>query len=239
VKRSALDAQGALDGTPFAAAAVRGETTMSALDAETTKATPGAVQRRRRSPSTTIDPVPEQRLLRHEAHVRGLAIWVVLAALTVTLFGAYMTLLATLAVTQGAPLVLAIIPTAIVGLGIGQAFSGVGLWRYEGWARGTVLALLGSVVVVEALYGLRLASVALAVKVGVDLAFTAPIAWALHARAGRQVFAVSYRRLLQRDRSAVVAWWRSPFFWAPIALGALAFVLAAALVVRAILAAAR
>lgn len=209
---------------------------MSALEAKTPATTKAPrIPRRRRAPaSTAIDPLPEQRLLRHEAHLRGLAIWVVVAGLTVTLFGAYTALVAALALMAGAPVLLVIIPSAIVALGIGQAFSGVGLWRYQGWARGTVLALLGSIIVVEALYGLRIGSTAVAVKVGIDLAFVAPIAWALHARAGRQVFALGYQRVVKREMTATVAWWWSPFFWGPIALGTLGFILAVAFIVHAL-----
>jgi hypothetical protein len=142
----------------------------------------------RRTPAAPRD-------LRHEAHVRAIALWWFIVAAPFPLL--FLSICRNLDGRNGASAFFVFVLGFVLCAGVTALFSGlgVGLWRRREWARiGTMLVtgLIGTSVL------------------------TAPwvvgVLWALYGEAGARLFSAEY----SSETDERVAWWDSPFFYLPI-----------------------
>jgi hypothetical protein len=184
------------------------------------------VQRRSRvasPPSSGEKAVEFARNLGAESHVRAIALWVVLSGVLGLVALLFLALLFG-PVIQRLPGGFASLPAFLavaVGLLGSQLVVGLGLWRLEDWAAGSMMGLC-ALWALYSLYnfaagGYHGGGFALLVLAG-QLGWHGLVAFMLYSN--QELFAPSYRRLVARS-SASTPFRASPFFWVPFGIVAL------------------
>ena len=172
-----------------------------------------------RSPSRVAD---GERDLAGESHVRAFSAWLTLVSLLLLGVVALAALGAGAAGQAEAGGALLVLVVPIFGTSL---ILGWGLWRFRGWARwGGAVAL---VLFLLLAWG-RLLTKASGLALAGGLIPTVYYGGLLHVLITRgHLFTPGYRRVVQRARRSA-PFWTSPFFWIPLVMLGLTFVVAAA-----------
>lgn len=172
-----------------------------------------------RNPSRVAD---GERDLAGESHVRAFSAWLTLVSLLLLGVVALAALGAGAAGQAEAGGALLVLVVPIFGTSL---ILGWGLWRFRGWARwGGAVAL---VLFLLLAWG-RLLTKASGLALAGGLIPTVYYGGLLHVLITRgHLFTPGYRRVVQRARRSA-PFWTSPFFWIPLAMLGLTFVVAAA-----------
>ncbi len=166
-------------------------------------------------------PPMTQRDLTHERHLRALAFWNILFGGLILVGGICGMAGFGFAASGGAgPMAAAMGVLLVVNLVLGGGMFAVGycLWKYQGWARWTMIFLC-ALNVLRSLRGLGHSAGVFELLFW--LAWAGAVLWALVSPSAATICSPGYRALVAQSPHERVAFWTSPFFWVPLVLLAL------------------
>lgn len=176
--------------------------------------------RRDDPPRAASSEAPAERDFEHEAHLKGIAFWFVLAGV--------LGLLGLMVFLAKAPrLSLArdgLILLPVTAMAIGMAASGFGLWRYHSLSIGAVAVFAISFLMYRVVQVFFAASLWTGFSAIVAGTYLGCVIWAVFQERAARICSPQYREVVSQTRLQTVAWYKSPFFFVPWILTAVSLI---------------